>query len=306
MDYDELAQLLGLVYMTFVFLIFISAIVEFWFFDRSKRLMNIGEDKMIAKGMAVTGLLSGGTAVIAKPISIATFAFVGAELAILSIGDINHWYEWIICFLIYEFSYWLHHCMLHKDRLLWCVHAPHHSPNTINMLVGFNHSFIEALFYMPLMLGLLPVLMGVDPIIVMAINILDFAWGSALHVSEGMVKKRYGLLEKFLQTPSYHRAHHAQNLEYMDTNYNSITLFWDNMLGTKAELKDDNPVVYGVTSDVDTCSYFDTHFGQFKKLWIDVKNAPNLKNKLGYIFMPPGWSHTGEHTTVSAQKKLTF
>ena len=32
----------------------------------------------------------------------------------------------------------------------------------------------------------------------------------------------------------------------------------------------------------------------------DVKNAPGIKNKLLYIIMAPGWSHTGEHKTARA------
>jgi hypothetical protein len=30
----------------------------------------------------------------------------------------------------------------------------------------------------------------------------------------------------------------------------------------------------------------------------DIRKAPGLKNKLLYLVMPPGWSHTGDHKTA--------
>ena len=33
-------------------------------------------------------------------------------------------------------------------------------------------------------------------------------------------------------------------------------------------------------------------------LWHDIHSVPKLKDKIGYIFMPPGWSHTGEFETA--------
>lgn len=299
MTTETLNQLYGPIFL----MVLAFAVFEMVFMDRLLGAVDRRENEMIAKGMLVTLALSSLFIALGRPLAVGYVAVYGADLIQWQVAEAFHWYGWVIGFVVYEFCYWLQHWAGHKVRLLWCVHAPHHSPNTINMLVGFNHSFIETLVYMPLMLGLLPALLGIDPIIIICISLLDFVWGSFLHVSENLVGKRYGVLEKFMQTPSYHRAHHAKNLEYMDTNYNSITLLWDTLFATKVSLKEDNAPIYGVTSEVDTGSYINTHFGQFKKLWLDVKKAPTLNAKLGYLFMPPGWSHTGEHSTVSAQKK---
>ena len=110
-------------------------------------------------------------------------------------------------------------------------------------------------------------------------------------------------MENFLQTPSYHRVHHAQNTHYIDTNYNSITLFWDWVFGTLQPLKDEEPVDYGITRDVDVESWRDVQFGEVKLLWQDVRAAPGPKNKLAYLFMPPGWSHNGDHKMASTLKQ---
>jgi hypothetical protein len=46
-------------------------------------------------------------------------------------------------------------------------------------------------------------------------------------------------------------------------------------------------------------SFLDSYFGEFSCLIKDVAKAPGLKNKFLYIFMPPGWSHTGEFKTAT-------
>ena len=131
----------------------------------------------------------------------------------------------------------------------------------MHVFVGFNHSFLESVFYLPMSLGILSALLGVHPLVVAGISFVDVVWGNLLHVSDRVVTRRYGVLERFLQTPSYHRVHHGRNLRYMDTNYNSMTLLWDWLLGTLQPLDDDEPVVYGITREVDTSSFFDVHFG---------------------------------------------
>lgn len=97
--------------------------------------------------------------------------------------------------------------------------------------------------------------------------------------------------------------HHAKNFRYMDTNYNSITLFWDWAFGTLQPLRQDEKAVYGITREVNSESWLDVQLSEFAELYKDVRQAPGLKNKLCYLVMPPGWSHTGEHTTVSIRRR---
>ena len=196
--------------------------------------------------------------------SFAALAIIASELSSFTLG--NAWYVWLVALLIYEFWYWVQHFLAHKVRLLWCIHSPHHAPDTINMV--------------------------------------DIIWGSMLHASPGVISKKYGFLERFLQTPSYHRAHHAKNPLYIDTNYNSITLFWDWALGTLQPLRDEVPIQYGITRDVNVESWSDVQFGEMAELWQDVKRAPGLKNKLAYLLMPPSWSQTGEHKMASTMKQV--
>lgn len=234
-------------------------------------------------------------------INTAIIAIWGAQFAPFS-TDLS-WYWWIYGFLVYEFFYWLQHYLAHKVRLFWCLHSPHHAPESMHMFVGFNHSFLESIFYMPFFLGFFPALLGVHPIILIVANMVDAIWGSMIHISDQVWKKKMGILEYVLQTPDYHRAHHARNVIYMDTNYCSITLFWDWLFRTMQPLIASEPVKYGITREVKTGSFWDVHFGEFVLLFKDVWKAPRFSQKIYYLLMPPGWKHSGEKQTVAELKK---
>ncbi|MFK7975737.1 MAG: sterol desaturase family protein [Halioglobus sp.] len=284
----------------FFLLIFAYGIAEFLLVHFRKKQANLGEYGMSLKGLGV-GILAGVVITAAYgPVSKVLFSFAGAAVSPLDagLGPLG----WIYGFIIYELAYWLQHWLAHKVRLIWCLHSPHHAPNSMNMFVGFNHSFLETIFYMPFMVGFIPAILGVDPIVIAVFTFVDIIWGNILHISDRVVTRRWGILEKFMQTPSYHRVHHAQNVRYMDTNYNSITLLGDWLMGTLQKLDDKEPVRFGITRDVNSASFWDVHFGEFVLLWRDVRAAPSVSAAFGYLFHAPGWQPEGELKTAAALK----
>lgn len=275
-------------------------IAEFLWVHFKQRQANLGEYGMSVKGMGF-GILAGVVITVAYgPVTKVLLSFWGASFSPFNagLGPLG----WLYGFVIYEMAYWVQHWLAHKVRLLWCLHSPHHAPNSINMFVGFNHSFLETIFYMPFMLGFVPALLGVDPAVIAVFTFIDIIWGNLLHMSDKVATRRWGILERFMQTPSYHRVHHAQNVRYMDTNYNSITLLGDWLMGTLQKLDDAEPVRFGITREVNTASFWDVHFGEFVLLWRDVRSAPSFAAGLGYLFHAPGWQPDGELKTAAALK----
>jgi sterol desaturase/sphingolipid hydroxylase (fatty acid hydroxylase superfamily) len=285
-------------------LIFLYALFEFGLLYFRGRRANLREYRMA--GFAVLWLAVGGGLLASVMRPMATFAAASAGNAIVPFDTGLGWPWWIYGLVVYEFFYWVQHWAAHKVRLLWCVHAPHHTPESINMAVGFNHFFLESLVYMPFVLGFFPALLGVHPALLAIISTIDVVWGNFLHISDGVVRFRYGPLERFLQTPSYHRVHHAQNIRYMDTNYTSITLLWDWLLGTLEPLRDEEPVRYGVTRNVDTGSFRDVHFGEWRSLWRDLRAASSMRERLQLLIRPPGWRAGDDSQTVAAKKASAF
>jgi len=114
---------------------------------------------------------------------------------------------------------------------------------------------------------------------------------------------RMGFLNKIILTPSHHRVHHAKNPLYMDTNFCNLLLIWDKVFGTFQNEDDKIKMEYGITRKMDSGNFMDVYFGEFVALYKDVVHAPGLKNKLMYIYKPPGWHHSGEYQTARQIRK---
>jgi sterol desaturase/sphingolipid hydroxylase (fatty acid hydroxylase superfamily) len=287
----------------FLFLAVIAyLLVELGILHFRGRRLRLREARACGLGVVSIVLASVGVGFLWRTLSVGMFATLGASVSPIR-GELG-WPWWIYGWIVYEFWYWVQHWAAHKVRLLWCMHSPHHAPGSIHMLVGTNHHMLESVLYMPFFAGFVTALFGVHPVICVALNVVDAIWGSFLHLSSEIVPNgRYGVLERFLQTPSYHRVHHAKNVRYMDTNYNSITLLWDWLLGTLQPLRDDEPVRYGITRESDTGSFWDLHFGEFRLLWRDLVAARSWVERLGYLVMPPGWAPAGGGKTVALAKR---
>ena len=89
----------------------------------------------------------------------------------------------------------------------------------------------------------------------------------------------------------------------MDTNYCNLLNIWDKVFKTYQPERDEIKVEYGITREIIPNSFLDAYFGEITALGKDVWHAPGLTNKILYLFMPPGWSHTGDHKTTTALKK---
>jgi len=205
------------------------------------------------------------------------------------------WYWFIYGYIVWEFGHFIYHYFGHKVRLFWCLHSTHHAPEDMNLSVTYAHFFLEAP-YADTIRTTVCLLLGVEPAMLFLIMFIDGTYGAFIHVGENIVKDaRFGVLNKIMLTPSHHRVHHARNPLYMDTNFCNLLNIWDRVFGTYQEEKIDTKPEYGITRKVNSGNFMDVYFGEFIALGKDVIKAPGIKNKLAYIFMPPGWSHTGEH-----------
>jgi hypothetical protein len=128
---------------------------------------------------------------------------------------------------------------------------------------------------------------------------IDGTWGTFIHVGENIMKDaRLGFLNKYILTPSHHRVHHAKNPLYMDRNFCNLLNIWDHVFRTHQPEERNMPVKYGITRRIRSNSFLDVYFGEIAYLLKDIWKAPGIKNKLLYVVMPPGWSHTGDHKTA--------
>ncbi len=216
------------------------------------------------------------------------------------------WYWFIYAYIIWEFAHFLYHYWGHKVRLFWCLHSTHHAPENMNLSVTHAHFFLEAP-YADTIRTTVCILLGVQPELLFLIMFIDGTYGAFIHVGENVIKDaRFGPLNKIMLTPSHHRVHHARNPLYMDTNFCNLLNIWDHAFGTYQEEKKEIKIEYGITREMDTGNFMDVYFGEFAALFKDIIKAPGIKNKFMYAFMPPGWSHTGDHKTSKITRDEFF
>ena len=237
--------------------------------------------------------------VVSRFISIAAMVFcikLFTPIAILKTSFT--WYWFIYGYIVWEFAHFIYHFLGHKVRLFWCLHSTHHAPEQMNMSVSFAHFFLEGP-YADIIRTSICIIMGINPLLLGVIMFVDGTWGAFIHAGENVLKDgRLGYLNKIILTPSHHRVHHAKNPLYMDTNFCNLLNIWDRVFKTyQHEEKAEKPI-YGITRKMNPKNFWDVYFGEIAALGRDLWQAPGLKNKFLYIFMPPGWSHTGDHKTA--------
>ncbi len=255
------------------------------------------EYKLIFLTYVLNRVLSAYISIAALTFSIAVFQPLALFQATLT------WYWFIYGYIVWELGHFGYHYCAHKVRLLWCLHSTHHSPESMNIFVSHAHHFLEAP-YADIMRTTVCMLLGVSPPLMFMIMFIDGTWGIVIHAGEHLMRDaRFGALQRMILTPSHHRVHHSRNPLYIDTNFCNLLNIWDRVFGTLQHEHMDIPPEYGITRPMKPGSFIDFYFGELIALLVDVKQAPGLRNKLAYIVMPPGWSHTGQHKTASAMRR---
>lgn len=208
----------------------------------------------------------------------------------------NTFWYWFWLVIAQDFMfYWLHR-VDHYCRFFWAIHVTHHNSEEFNLTVGFRSSvfqpFYRFIYYIPL------ALLGFKGIDIMLVYSATQIFGILVHTQ---TIHKLGLLEYIFVTPSHHRVHHGKNVPYLDKNMGMLLIIWDKLFGTFEE--ESETVEYGLTKPLEKQDLFTLIFHEWIEMMKDVKRAPTLKDKLMYIFGPPGWSHDGSKKT-SRQLRL--
>ncbi len=194
----------------------------------------------------------------------------------------GEWWAWLGAIVVLDFFYYWSHRFVHRARVGWAAHQAHHSSQYMNFATALRQKWnpwFEALFFLPLPL------LGVHPALLWA------AWGVNLVYQFFVHTETIGRLprpiELVFNTPSHHRVHHGSDPEYLDTNYAGILIVWDRLFGSfQPEVQ--RPT-YGLTKNKDTYNVLSLEFGDYAELWRDVRGARSWRERLSYLFRPPGW-----------------
>lgn len=210
------------------------------------------------------------------------------------------WY-WLVLLITQDFMfYWLHR-VDHFCRLFWAVHVTHHSSEEFNLTVGFRSSVFQPLYrfvyFIPLSL------IGFHPLDILFMYAATQIYGILIHTK---TVQKLGVLEWVLSTPSHHRVHHASNVKYLDKNMGMVFIIWDRIFGTFTQEEANEPVQFGLTTNIKTYNPITLVFHEWKEIANDLKKKNTVKNKLMCIIGPPGWSHDGSRKTSKQLQKENF
>jgi sterol desaturase/sphingolipid hydroxylase (fatty acid hydroxylase superfamily) len=228
------------------------------------------------------GLVSVGTSGVLNGIALLAYAALYVYVALWHLPA-SQWYTWAIAIVGVDLLYYVYHRAAHRVRLIWATHQAHHSSQYFNFATALRQKWnISGDVFLR---ALLP-LFGVPPWLVFlsfSINLIYQFW---IHTER--IDKLWRPIEFIFNTPSHHRVHHGMDQQYLDRNYGGIFIVWDRLFGSfQAETTRPH---YGLTKQVDTFNIWKLQTLEYVAIARDVRHATRWRDRLGYLFGPPGWA----------------
>jgi len=214
------------------------------------------------------------------------------EHRLWTIPDI--WGGLALSYLLYEGVQYTNHRLAHRTGWFWAIHSVHHSSSDYNVPVSAR--FLWGISLTQPVILILPLL---------GLPLHHFAFLAFFGNTIGIISHtrwvpRLRGLDHIFMTPSNHRVHHGRQVKYLDVNYGHTLLLFDKIFGTH-RIEEEEPD-YGLVEKVDERNIFQLQIAGFRDLFRKINSAPRLSQKLYYLVMPPGWSHTGDHRTTAAMR----
>lgn len=229
------------------------------------------------------GIVSTGMRVFFGFLGLFAYEWLLSHAAIVRLSA-DRWFTWVFAFVFYDLCYYWQHRLGHTVGLFWATHSVHHQSEEFNLSTALRQpgtgAFTMWIFYVPMALCGIPV--SVFLLTGVAQLFYQF-WPHTRHIG------RLGVLDRWIQTPSNHRVHHAQNDIYLDRNYVGVFLLWDHLFGTFQEERDDEPCIYGVRGQLKS---WNPVWANLHYWWImaqDCRHAKSWLDKLRVWVAPPGW-----------------
>ncbi|MDT4910753.1 MAG: hypothetical protein QOI69_3994 [Pseudonocardiales bacterium] len=199
--------------------------------------------------------------------------------------DAHRWYTWVFALLIVDVIWYSYHRASHRMRLMWAAHQAHHNSQRFNYSTAVRQKWnpwFELLFWVPLPL------MGMPPWLIFTSFSVNLMFQFLVHTER--VGRLPAPIEYVFNTPSHHRVHHASDPDYLDKNYAGILIIWDRLFGTYAE--ETHRPTYGLTTNIDSYNPFRLQYYEYAAIARDVRSSRTWRERLGYVFAPPGWRPT--------------
>ena len=229
------------------------------------------------------GIASTGTRVFFGFIGLFFYEWTFNHLAPLKLPAGN-WTVWIFAFLMYDVCYYWNHRLGHTCGLFWASHVVHHQSEEFNLTTALRQTstgnFFSWIFYIP------SALCGIPVTVYLVVGVIQLFYQFWPHTQ---LIGKMGFLDRWVQTPSNHRVHHAQNDIYLDKNYVGVLMIWDRIFGTYQDELDEEPCIYGIRGQLFSWNPVWANWHYYWAMVKDCWHARNWLDKGKVWFAHPGW-----------------
>jgi len=193
---------------------------------------------------------------------------------------------WTLAMVWWDLAYYWNHRFQHEIRGMWAIHVVHHSSERYNLSTALRQPVAGA-FGVWVPYGL-PSAIGVRPSIIETSRALNLIYQYWIHTD---TVRSLGAAEEVLNTPSHHRVHHGRNKRYIDRNHAGILIIWDRLFGTFTREVPEEPVVYGLTKNIETYDLWKVSTHEYRDIFREVAHSTNWRDRLGFVMRSPGWAY---------------
>lgn len=218
------------------------------------------------------------------------------QVALFDIG--YQWWAFALCFFAEDCAYYWYHRIGHERRFFWAGHIAHHTSRHFNLSTALRQTWtnlpaVSFLFWMPL------AFIGIPPPMIAFFQGLSLAYQFWIHTE---AIGTMGPFEWIFNTPSHHRVHHARQAKYLDANYAGVLIIWDRLFGSFIPEDRADPPDYGIVKNLGTFNPLRIAFHEWIAMGRDLWRANGWRERLLYMFGPPGWSPDGSRRTTAMLK----
>ena len=237
-----------------------------------------------AKDTRTSMLMGLGSLVSTLVFKVGAFVVYNAVFVFLAPFELamDTWWSWVVAIAAVDLAYYFSHRFVHRVNVGWAAHQAHHSSEYMNFGTALRQKWnpwFEFFFFLPL-----PFL-GIAPWVIYLAFGFNLIYQFFVHTE--VVGKLWRPIELVMNTPSHHRVHHGSDPEYLDKNYAGIFIVWDRLFGSFVEEK--QRPTYGLTKPVETHRLLTLQYGDYAQIVRNVRASSRWRDKLGYLFGPPGW-----------------
>jgi len=134
----------------------------------------------------------------------------------------------VMVILVQDLWGYIVHRALHTVPVLWAMHSLHHSAETLSLITGARHFWLEDAIHTSF-LPVLGIIFKIPPDVLATVTVFYMVPEALVHTNVHLSLGRFALI---INSPQYHRIHHSVEPEHQDKNFCRLLPLFDVIFGT--------------------------------------------------------------------------